>query len=556
MSIDQIKIGTYPNDGTGDSLRVSFDKINKNFVNVDSTISYVHDYANTINTVAHFNIDAVSNVAEMAMIYSQDANIAVAILDHNLGAAFLQANTSAALANGVVANATSAFNRSNVLYSVANNIYNVSNNVYKFSNSVYDYANTVNNSITDPINGLRRRTDIIYTFANGIMYSTNANFEVSNAAYHAANNLSTFAGIIFSYANGVNDKADTKLANTSGISYNGNLNFPSGNVTVGSDRYISAGEGRFGPYNSVNAAGGVFRTGAGNYALRIIPGGGTDRAASIIQFTDDGLSPTASISVNYNAMTLGTDIQASVILRTNSKTAATIDPNTQNVVFEKKIYATSFIDKINYDYFCTPGGGSRLKIVAMGNDQWHTSYPDNSKRLHFETNGPTHLMGGTSSQWYIRFGYGDGTTKSIMTGPGDIYTNGNITAYWSDKRLKKNIEKISDWRTILNNINGYRFEWNDLGKKMLNNDKEDEVEVGLLAQEVNEVLPQAAAIQMMQYKDCKDGVLIPKDDIEYDPENPYLTVRQEKIIPVLVEAIKGLMKEVDDLKAQLSEGKK
>jgi hypothetical protein len=55
---------------------------------------------------------------------------------------------------------------------------------------------------------------------------------------------------------------------------------------------------------------------------------------------------------------------------------------------------------------------------------------------------------------------------------------------------------------------------------------------------------------MLQYKDKVDGKFIPKEDINYDPENPYLTVREEKIIPVLVEAIKGLMAEIDELKAR------
>jgi hypothetical protein len=136
-----------------------------------------------------------------------------------------------------------------------------------------------------------------------------------------------------------------------------------------------------------------------------------------------------------------------------------------------------------------------------------------------------------------------------MEGGGNFYTNGNVVAYWSDKRLKKNIEKITDWREIINGLNGYRFQWNDTGKKMLEM-TDDVVEVGLIAQEVEAVLPQASAIQMLQYKDNVDGKLIPKDDINYDSENPYLTVREEKIIPVLVEAIKGLMAEIDELKAR------
>ena len=56
---------------------------------------------------------------------------------------------------------------------------------------------------------------------------------------------------------------------------------------------------------------------------------------------------------------------------------------------------------------------------------------------------------------------------------------------------------------------------------------------------------------MMQYANIIDGVHIPKSNIDYDPENPYKAVKEEVLVPVLVEAVKGLMAELDEVKAEL-----
>ena len=191
-------------------------------------------------------------------------------------------------------------------------------------------------------------------------------------------------------------------------------------------------------------------------------------------------------------------------------------------------------------------------VKPVVNNWWQSN--DGVNRLYFENAGTTYLQGYNNANWYLRLGDQANTSRSIFTGSGDFYTTGNITAYWSDRRLKKNIHKISDWREIMNKINGYRFEWNENGLRVFGEfSKEDGVMSGLIAQEVNEAFPQAAAIQMLQYEDYKDGVGVPRKDLIdiIEVDDPFLTVREEKLIPVFVEAIKGLMAEVDELKAKL-----
>ena len=211
------------------------------------------------------------------------------------------------------------------------------------------------------------------------------------------------------------------------------------------------------------------------------------------------------------------------------------------------LYSQIMYDSNDTNWYVDPNSTSRLVRIQYSTNQWNTS-TDGVNRFHF-TNGDSSYFIGTGS-WYVRVGDQGDYTRHIFEGGGNFYSKGNIVAYWSDRRLKKNITKISDWRDILFGLNGYRYEWNDIGKKILDDPKEnDGVKVGLIAQEVEAVLPQAAAVQLMQYKDNKDGVLIPRDDINYDPEKPYLTVREEKLIPVLVEALKAAHERIDALEA-------
>jgi len=104
---------------------------------------------------------------------------------------------------------------------------------------------------------------------------------------------------------------------------------------------------------------------------------------------------------------------------------------------------------------------------------------------------------------------------------------GNITAYASDKRLKENVETIPDALDKVTRLRGVTFDWKDdcEEKGFLPAMKH---ETGVIAQEVQAVIPDAA-------------VPAPFD-------NDYLTVKHDKIIPVLIEAIKELKAEVDKLK--------
>ena len=102
-----------------------------------------------------------------------------------------------------------------------------------------------------------------------------------------------------------------------------------------------------------------------------------------------------------------------------------------------------------------------------------------------------------------------------------IEASGDVIAFGSsDERLKDNIQPITEPLWKVSQIGGYTFDWND---------KQDTYEghdVGVVAQEIHKVLPEVVA----------------------ERSNGYLGVKYEKIVPLLIESIKELKKEVDDIK--------
>jgi hypothetical protein len=112
-----------------------------------------------------------------------------------------------------------------------------------------------------------------------------------------------------------------------------------------------------------------------------------------------------------------------------------------------------------------------------------------------------------------------GTLAATFDAVGNFTAVGNVTAY-SDRRLKKDIEPVYNALHKVEQLNGVTF-------KRIDN---DEYGVGLIAQEVQAVVPEAV-------KTDEDGML---------------SVAYGNLVGLLVEAIKDLNNEVKLLKAQLA----
>ncbi len=124
-----------------------------------------------------------------------------------------------------------------------------------------------------------------------------------------------------------------------------------------------------------------------------------------------------------------------------------------------------------------------------------------------------------------------------------ILATSNITAYYSDERLKERLGNITGALESVMKLNGFRYVNNELAKQ--NGYTSDEVQLGLSAQEVEALYPEIVTLAPFDMKPLEDGTIVSESG-----EN-YKTLDYSKLVPVLVEAIKELKAEIEELKGQI-----
>ena len=160
----------------------------------------------------------------------------------------------------------------------------------------------------------------------------------------------------------------------------------------------------------------------------------------------------------------------------------------------------------------TAGGYANLNLGSSGSGDgyefWHISYRQaTEKKLEY--------------YWYSG---GVFTSRFEFMTNGDFKAGGDVIAYKSsDERLKDNIKPIENAIDKVKAIGGYEFDWND------NQESYEGHDVGVIAQEIEEVLPEVVTTRDSGYK----------------------AVQYEKMVPLLIEAIKEQQKQIDELKAIL-----
>ena len=156
-----------------------------------------------------------------------------------------------------------------------------------------------------------------------------------------------------------------------------------------------------------------------------------------------------------------------------------------------------------------------------------------TKTLNIGTGGTTgstttiNIGSATTGQTLIRGGLAVGSTTN--TTDGEIRATSTITSYYSDDRLKDRKGNIENALEKVLSLDGFHYTANETAAALGYDSSKEEV--GLSAQQVQSVLPQVV-------------VPAPIDD-------KYLTIQYDRVIPLLVEAIKEQQKQIEELKAKL-----
>jgi hypothetical protein len=133
-----------------------------------------------------------------------------------------------------------------------------------------------------------------------------------------------------------------------------------------------------------------------------------------------------------------------------------------------------------------------------------------------------------------------GVNTAASGGAGEIRATGSIVAAYSDSRLKTDIIEIDDALSKVKSLRGVTYKANSLAESFGYKDKSEQV--GVIAQEVEEVLPQVVKLAPFDTSYIGEGV-----EVSTSGQN-FKTVQYEKIVPLLIEAIKELSSQVEELK--------
>jgi hypothetical protein len=172
----------------------------------------------------------------------------------------------------------------------------------------------------------------------------------------------------------------------------------------------------------------------------------------------------------------------------------------------------------------TLAGYSRFNLGAVaGIVGTYTSY------IAFMDNAGTTIQSSLSSTGLLVGG------SATITGT--LGVTGDITSQASDKRLKENIIPITSALDKVNKLNGVYFNFTDKANE-LNKNLSKNRQVGFLAQEIQSVLPEI--VKPAPFDIDIDGNSISGEN--------YLTIHYEKVVPLLLQAIKELKLELDEVR--------
>ena len=324
-----------------------------------------------------------------------------------------------------------------------------------------------------------------------MLYAATGDKFVFNKPIHAASIVAT-------------EVADTEVVYSSSGTLVGdeNFTFASGVLSVGDtnigDRDISVADGNLG------IGGGAtlkFETSESVHFSHNIP---------IRPLDAVGTNAAGNTLVIQGGKPLGSGVSGPIKLQHYTSATTTADALVVNgdgkITIAGELNAANLLLKSTNDVNITTGTSKKIQFnIGAVSDVLNITGNDTSATLNVNTGNILAL------------------TSTTATVAGTLYSTGDIVAYsTSDERLKDNIESIPDAVSKVNAIRGVSFNWNDNQSVYTGRD------IGVVAQEIEAIFPELVSTR----------------------ENGYKAVKYEKLVAVLIEAVKELSTRVNDLESR------
>ena len=377
--------------------------------------------------------------------------------------------------------------------------------------------------------------------ANGYASSVGVSANAYTASYTSATYLTSVtgtAGQIFS-SGGLTPSLNLISTAVTASTYGGPAAIPSF-VVDAYDRITSASNNSITAVSSVSGtAGRITSSGGLTPTIDLATGGagaGTYAGSGVSSITLDAYGRVTSVgSVTYalNNQTMYIGTTAVTINRASaslSLTGVSIDGNAgsaSSVAWTNVSGRPTAVSSFTNDSGYLTGITSGQVTTALGYTPYNSTNPSGYITSSASITGSAATFTSTTqNSQFNSIGVGTGASG---TG-GEIRATNNITAYYtSDKKFKENIKNIANALNKLSKINGVEFDWTD--EYIKEHGGEDgyfirKHDVGVIAQEIEQVLPEVVATK-------EDGT----KGVKYD-----------RIIALLIEAVKDLSAQVDELK--------
>jgi len=326
-------------------------------------------------------------------------------------------------------------------------------------------------------------------------------------------------------------------------------------------------QGTFGVDTNLTFSTSNGSTGLDQERMRITDGGlvgiGTTSPTSTLEIAKNDQTNGATLSItnsfNGSGWTAG-DTVGTINFRTDD-TSTTEPIRGQIKVFDDLSGSTTY-PAYNAMTFSTANAtvlNERMRIDSSGNVGIGTSSPlslsgrnlsivsTGNIRLQLDSTNDYRIISNTTGNFAIQ-DFTNSSDKFTITGTGefqfrnnssevmrlqsngDLHVDGDVIAYSttiSDQRLKDDVQTIDNALDKVSNLRGVSYTWN-------NGNRKGQKDLGLIAQEVEQVLPE----------------LVREKEMPMIDGGTYKTVDYEKIVGVLIEAVKELKQEIEILKSK------